>query len=69
MIGVTLKDKRTNEWIRKETKVIDNMHRIASLKWNCAGHRKDGRMAYKERRAHPAVDIKMATKRRRRTNP
>src|ERR1700761_1162277 len=28
----------TNQWIRKQTKVVDVMERIASLKWNWAGH-------------------------------
>ena len=38
MLGVSLRDKKTNEWIRQQTKVQDVMERIASLKWNWAGH-------------------------------
>ena len=38
MLGITLRDKKTNEWIRQQTRVVDVMTRIASLKWNWAGH-------------------------------
>jgi endonuclease/exonuclease/phosphatase family metal-dependent hydrolase len=38
MLGITLRDKKSNEWIRQQTKVVDVMQRIASLKWNWAGH-------------------------------
>ena len=38
MLGITLRDKMTNQWIRQQTKVVDIMERIASLKWNWAGH-------------------------------
>lgn len=38
MLGVRLRDKNTNEWIRSQTRVVDVMERIASLKWNWAGH-------------------------------
>jgi len=38
MLGVSLRDRMTNEWIRQQTKVTDVMERIASLKWNWAGH-------------------------------
>ena len=38
MLGITLRDKMTNQWIREQTKVIDVMERIASLKWSWAGH-------------------------------
>ena len=38
MLGISLRDKRTNQWIRQQTKVLDVMERIASLKWNWAGH-------------------------------
>lgn len=38
MIGITLKDHKTNEWIRNRTKVEDIVRRIGSLKWNWAGH-------------------------------
>ena len=38
MLGITLRDKMTNQWIRQQTKVVDVMEEIASLKWNWAGH-------------------------------
>src|ERR1700744_6356930 len=38
MLGITLRDKKTNEWIRQQKKVVDVMTRISSLKWNWAGH-------------------------------
>ena len=38
MLGISLRDKKTNQWIRQQTKVVDVMERIASLKWNWAGH-------------------------------
>ena len=38
MLGISLRDKMTNQWIRQQTKVVDIMERIASLKWNWAGH-------------------------------
>ena len=38
ILGITLRDKRTIEWIRQQTKVVDVAARIASLKWNWAGH-------------------------------
>src|ERR1700761_9124096 len=38
MLGITLRDKKSNEWIRQQTRVVDVMTRIASLKWNWAGH-------------------------------
>jgi len=38
MLGITLRHKMTNKWIRQQTKVVDVMERIASLKWNWAGH-------------------------------
>src|ERR1700744_4182091 len=38
VLGITLRDKKTNEWIRQQTKVVDVMARIASLKWNWADH-------------------------------
>ena len=38
MLGITLRDKMTNQWIREQTKVVDVMERIASLKWSWAGH-------------------------------
>jgi hypothetical protein len=38
MLGISLRDKKTNQWIRQQTKIVDVMERIASLKWNWAGH-------------------------------
>ena len=38
MLGISLRDKYTNQWIRQQTKIVDVMERIASLKWNWAGH-------------------------------
>jgi hypothetical protein len=38
MLGVTLRDRMTNQWIRQQTKVVDVMERTASLKWSWAGH-------------------------------
>jgi hypothetical protein len=38
MLGISLRDKMTNQWIRQQTKVVDVMERIASLKWSWAGH-------------------------------
>ena len=38
MLGISLRDKMTNEWIRQQTRVTDVMERIALLKWNWAGH-------------------------------
>ena len=38
MIGIVLRDRMTNEWIRQQTKVTDVMERIATLKWSWAGH-------------------------------
>ena len=38
MLGISLRDKKTNQWIRQQTKVVDVMERISNLKWNWAGH-------------------------------
>ena len=38
MLGISLRDKMTNQWILQQTKIVDVMERIASLKWNWAGH-------------------------------
>ena len=46
MLGVSLKDRKRNEWIRKMTKVTDVIERVKKLKWQWAGHiarREDGR--------------------------
>ena len=42
MFGITLRDKMTNQWIRQQTKVVDVMEDIASLKWNWT-HCENGR--------------------------
>ena len=38
MLGVSLKDRKTNEWVRNKTRVTDVVQRISGLKWDFAGH-------------------------------
>ena len=38
VIGVSWRDHRTDEWIRRKTKVRDIMHDIKARKWTWAGH-------------------------------
>ena len=38
MLGISLRDRRTNVWIRERTKVVDVVERVATLKWRWAGH-------------------------------
>ena len=38
MVGVTLRDRKTNKWLRNQSKVADISKRIAKLKWEWAGH-------------------------------
>ena len=38
MIGVSWQDHKTNEWIRRKTKVCDIMHFIRAREWTWAGH-------------------------------
>ena len=38
MIGITLKDRKTNEWIRNKTKVQDILEIVKRRKWTWAGH-------------------------------
>ena len=38
MVGVTLSDRKTNKWLRNQSKVADISKRIAKLKWEWAGH-------------------------------
>ena len=38
MLGISLRDRRSNVWIREKTKVTDVAERAASLKWSWAGH-------------------------------
>ena len=38
MIGITKLDKKRNQWIRNQTKVIDVIDRVKTLKWKWAGH-------------------------------
>ena len=38
MIGITRRDRRTNEWVRQQTGVHDINVRIKQLKWQWAGH-------------------------------
>jgi Reverse transcriptase (RNA-dependent DNA polymerase) len=46
MLGITRKDRKRNEWVRKQTRVRDVIDVAKQLKWRWAGHiarRKDGR--------------------------
>ena len=46
MIGITMRDRKTNEWIREKTKVQDILKTIKLGKWTWARHvarRTDGR--------------------------
>ncbi|XP_063388300.1 zinc finger protein Xfin-like [Cydia fagiglandana] len=38
LVGVTLRDRKTNEWLRQQSKVTDVVKRVANLKWEWAGH-------------------------------
>jgi hypothetical protein len=38
MIGITRRDRKTNEWVRQQTGVQDIIVRIKQLKWQWAGH-------------------------------
>ena len=38
MLGLTLRDRKTNKFVRKKTGVLDAVERYAYLKWNWAGH-------------------------------
>jgi len=38
MLGVSLRDKICNEEIRRITKVVDIIERVAELKWQWVGH-------------------------------
>lgn len=38
MLGIKLSDRKTNEWIREQTKITEVMERAAELKWRWAGH-------------------------------
>ncbi|CAK1592844.1 unnamed protein product [Parnassius mnemosyne] len=38
MLGVSLRDKLRNEYIRSRTKVTEIAQRISKLKWQWAGH-------------------------------
>ena len=46
MLGITMRDRKTNEWISEKTKVQDILKTIKPRKWTWAGHvarRTDGR--------------------------
>ena len=46
MLGITRRDRKTNEWIRAQTKVEDVIKTAKKMKWRWAGHiarRTDGR--------------------------
>ena len=38
MLGISLRDRHRNDWIRKKTGMTDVIHRTKSLKWQWAGH-------------------------------
>lgn len=38
MLGIPLRDKLTTQWIRQQTKIVDVIERIVSLKQNWARH-------------------------------
>jgi hypothetical protein len=38
MLGISLRDKKRNEWIRRKTGMTDVIHKVKSLKWEWAGH-------------------------------
>lgn len=38
MLGINLRDRKKNQWIRGQTKVNDVIDTIASMKWSWAGH-------------------------------
>lgn len=38
MLGIKLRDHKTNKWIRNRIKVEDIVRRICALKWNWRGH-------------------------------
>ena len=38
MLGITIRDKIRNTEIRRRTGVLDGVKRIATSKWNWAGH-------------------------------
>ena len=46
LIGITMRDRNTNEWVREKTKVQDSLKTTKLGKWAWAGHvarRTDGR--------------------------
>ena len=38
MLNITYKDRKTNNWVRVQTKVMDIMEIIKNRKWTWAGH-------------------------------
>lgn len=38
MLGITLKERKSNNWIRQSTKIDDSIRQITTLQWNWAGH-------------------------------
>jgi len=38
MIGITRRDRKTNEWIHSQTKVEDVIKTPKKMKWRWAGH-------------------------------
>ena len=45
MLNITRRDRKRNEWVREQTRVVDIIAKAKSLKWEWAGH--VGRMAEK----------------------
>lgn len=39
-LGISLRSRKRNEWIRNKTKGIDAVQLAAKLTWKCAGHGK-----------------------------
>ena len=38
MLGITRRNRESNKWIREQTKVMDVVEKIRTLKWRWAGH-------------------------------
>ena len=38
MIGITRTDRKTNEWLKQQTGVQDEIHTVKWIKWQWAGH-------------------------------
>jgi hypothetical protein len=38
MLGITIRDRKRNTWVRSMTKVVDIAERVKKLKWQWAVH-------------------------------